>query len=81
MGDRLVGSEWDEWWWLELLDFGFPPLTDGEYLHSIPQVRHLEQTGLALEHLTFAKKHPSQDARSRGCRGLLLEDMVGYWEE
>lgn len=27
--------------------------------------------GLALEHLTLARKHPSQDARRRGWRGLV----------
>jgi hypothetical protein len=65
-----------EWWLLELSDLGFPARLDGEYRHSIPQVKHREQTGLALEHLTLAKKQPSQDARRRGCRGLLEEDMA-----
>ena len=36
----------------------------------MPQVRHLEHIGLALEHLTLARKQPSQDARRRGWRCL-----------
>lgn len=45
---------------------GLPALLDGEYRHSMPQVRHLEQIGLAFEHFTLARKQPSQDARRRG---------------
>ena len=56
-------------------DFGLPALLEGEYRHSIPQARHREQIGLALEHLTFARKQPSQDARSRGWRGF-EDDIV-----
>lgn len=62
---------------LEASAFGFPALLDGEYRHSRPQAKHLEHKGLALEHLTLAKKQPSQDARRRGGRVLELEDMMG----
>ena len=55
---------------LELSALGFPARLEGEYRHSIPQVRQREQIGLALEHLTLARKHPSHDARRRGCRGF-----------
>lgn len=51
-------------------DFGLPALLEGEYLQSMPQARHLEQIGLALEHLTLARKQPSQDARRRGWRSF-----------
>ena len=57
-------------------DLGFPVRLDGEYRHSIPQVRHREHNGLALEHLTFARKQPSQEARRRGWRGF-VEAMIG----
>jgi hypothetical protein len=50
--------------------FGFPARLDGLYPHSVPVVRHREQIGLSLLHLTLAKKHPSQEALNRGCRGL-----------
>lgn len=36
----------------------------------MPQARQREQMGLALEHLTLARKQPSHDALSRGWRGL-----------
>lgn len=42
----------------------------------MPQVRHLEHIGLALEHLTLARKQPSQDARRRGWRCLEAVAMV-----
>jgi len=53
-----------------LSDLGLPALLEGEYRHSMPQERHLEHMGRALEHLTLARKHPSQDARRRGWRGF-----------
>ncbi len=72
---------------LELLsDLGFPALLDGEYRHSIPQARHREHIGRALEHLTLARKQPSQEARSRCWRGFddamvhkCLEVVCGCW--
>ena len=42
---------------------------DGEYRHTRPTARQREQTGRALEHLTLARKQPSQEARRRGWRG------------
>lgn len=45
-----------------LFALGLPALDDGLYLQSVPQVRQREHMGLALLHLTLAKKHPSQDA-------------------
>lgn len=42
----------------------------------MPQVRHREQMGLDLEHLTLARKQPSQDARIRGWRGLVELGMA-----
>jgi hypothetical protein len=50
----------------------------------MPQARHREHIGRALEHLTFARKQPSQDARSRCWRGFaeaMAEDVWagGVW--
>jgi hypothetical protein len=63
---------------LLLSDRGFPALDDGLYRQSAPQDRHRAHIGLALLHLTFAKKHPSQEALNLDCRGfaggVLLED-------
>lgn len=42
----------------------------------MPQVRHLEHIGLAFEHLTLARKQPSQDARRRGWRCLVAVAMA-----
>lgn len=42
----------------------------------MPQARQREQIGLALEHLTLARKHPSHDALSRGCRGFDELDIL-----
>jgi hypothetical protein len=39
---------------------------EGECLQNRPTMRQREQTGRALEHLTLARKHPSQVARRRG---------------
>lgn len=61
---------------LPLSDLGFPALLDGEYRHSMPHARHLEQIGRAFEHLTLAMKHPSQDCLSRTGRGFELDDMT-----
>ncbi len=60
------------------LAFGLPALEDGLYLQSVPQVRHREQIGRALLHLTLAKKHPSHEALSRWIRGFAdaLLDML-----
>lgn len=52
-------------------DLGLPARLEGEYRHSIPHARQREHMGRALEHLTFAKKHPSHEARSRGWRALV----------
>ena len=74
----MVESGRDEAWSLEFPppDLGFPFLLESEYRHSMPQVRHRVQAGFALEHLTFARKQPSQDSRKRGRRGLPPEVMV-----
>jgi hypothetical protein len=66
-------------WFAVLFIFGFPALDEGLYLQSVPQVRHLAHIGLDLLHLTFARKHPSHEARSRGMRGLpaiFVEDIL-----
>lgn len=64
--------------WLLLLAsaLGLPARLEGEYRHSMPHARHREQMGLALEHLTLARKHPSHEARRRGWRALAGEAMV-----
>jgi hypothetical protein len=51
-------------------DFGFPAREDGLYLHSAPQARHREHTGMVLLHLTLARKQVSQEALSFTCRGF-----------
>tara|TARA_R110002060_G_scaffold62574_6_gene71944 strand:+ start:75 stop:278 length:204 start_codon:yes stop_codon:yes gene_type:complete len=56
---------------------GLPARDDGEYLQSAPQARHREQIGRALLHLTFARKHVSQDARNLEYRGLELSLFAG----
>jgi hypothetical protein len=63
-------------WLFEWSDFGFPARLEGEYRHSMPQARHLEQIGRAFEHFTLARKHPSQDARSRGWRIFVVLAMA-----
>lgn len=45
---------------------------EGEYWHIRPTVRQREHMGRALEHLTLARKQPSQDARSRGLEGSVV---------
>jgi hypothetical protein len=42
----------------------------------MPQARQREQHGRAFEHLTFARKQPSHDARSRGWRGFPFGVML-----
>jgi hypothetical protein len=54
---------------------GLPILNDGLYLQSAPHVRQREHIGLVLLHLTFAKKHPSQEALNL-CRWVLFETLL-----
>ncbi len=79
IGDIPVRSADAEpwWWWAWASELGLPARLEGEYRHSIPQARQREQIGLAFEHLTFARKQPSQDARRRGWRGFDEDAMLG----